>query len=229
MKFYQAGYYLIKINKADYGSIKNRELMTASDCINDSYFDSWSFSWAIDEKEKSKIAKEIGLTEEKIEHLQKWVDDKLELNKIGWQNIFYSLEELNEYKSEYFKNRNDLITLGLSFSETELEDVIEEFKPQKDKVGEIGIRYALRQRKAENINGKFIGYDVIGIELGGSFHTIHCHDLESELTNKFKIEFFTNGLVKSCKDWKKITDYCNDESNGLEPVPWFYCKVKLYE
>ena len=61
MKYYQAGYYLMKINKADYGSIKNRGLITASGCINDSYFDRWSFRWAIDGKEKSKISKEIGL------------------------------------------------------------------------------------------------------------------------------------------------------------------------
>lgn len=229
MKYYQAGYYLMKINRINYGSIKNRELITASDCINDSFFDSWAFSWAFDGKEKSKIAKELGLPEERIRHLQKWVDDKLELNKIGWQNIFYSLEELNEYKNEFFKNRNDLVTLGLSFSETEIDDLIEKFKPQTEKDGEIGIRYALKYRNPENPKGKFIGYDIVGIKLGGRFHTIHCHDLQEELVHKFGIEFYENGLVKSCEDWKKITAYCNDESNGLEPVPWFYCKVKIYE
>lgn len=30
-------YYLMKINKADYGSIKGRKIITASACINDSY------------------------------------------------------------------------------------------------------------------------------------------------------------------------------------------------
>jgi len=219
----------MKINKADYGLIKNRELITASDCINDSYFDSWSFSWAIDGKEKLKISNEIGLSEERIGHLQNWVDQKYEQNKIGWQNIFYSLEELNEYKNKYFNDRDDLVTLGLSFPETETKDLIEEFKPQTEKDGEIGIRHALRQRTPENFKGRFIGYDIVGIELGGTFHTIHCHDLQDELTNKFEIIFFENGLVKSCEDWNRITDYCNDESNGLEPVPWFYCKVKRYE
>lgn len=229
MKYYQAGYYLIKINKADYGSRKNREIITVSDCINDSYFESWSFSWTIAGKEKSKIVKEIGLSEERISHLQNWVDKKFELNKIGWHNIFYSLDELNEYKSEYFNDRNDLVVLGLSFSETEINDLIEEFKPQGEKDGEIGIRYALRQKNRENQKGRFIGYDIVGIKLDGCFHTIHCHYLQNELTNKFGIKFFANGLIKSCEDWKMITDYCNDESNGLEPVPWFHCKVKIYE
>ncbi len=229
MKYYQAGYYLMKINKVDYGSIKNREIMTASNCINDSYFDSWSFSWARDGKEKSKISKEVGLSEERITDLQNWVDKKFELNEIGWQNIFYSLEEVYEYKDEYFNDRTDLVVLGLSFCETEIEGLIEEFKPQDENIGEIGIRYALRQKNPENKKGRFIGYDIVGIELGGSFHTIHCHDLQNELINKFEIEFFENGLIKSCENWKMMTDYCNDESNGLEPVPWFYCKVKIYE
>jgi hypothetical protein len=229
MKYYQAGYYLIKINKVDHDSIKDRKILTASDCINDSYFDSWSFSWANDGKEKSKIANEVGLSEEKIIQLQNWVDKKIELNKIGWKNIFYSLEAVYEYKDEYFNDRTDLVVLGLSFSEREIEDLIEEFKPQGENIGEIGIRYALRQRIPENQKGTFIGYDIVGIKIDGRFHTIHCHSLQNELTKKFGIEFFENGLIKFCEDWKMITEYCNDESNGLEPVPWYYCKVKIYE
>ena len=219
----------MKINKVDYGSIKNREIITVSDCINESYFDSWSFSWTRDGKEKSKISKAVGLSEERITNLQNWVDKKFERNEIGWQNIFYSLDDLNKYKSKYFNDRNDLVILGLSFSETEMEGLLEKFKPQSEKDGEIGIRYALRQKNPENQKGKFLGFDIVGIKLGGRFHTIHCHDLQNELTDKFGIEFFEHGLIKSCEDWKMMTDYCNDESNGLEPVPWFYCKVKIYE
>ncbi|MEM6265252.1 MAG: hypothetical protein AAGI38_22310, partial [Bacteroidota bacterium] len=186
------------------------------------------FRWAVGGNEVEEISKKTGLAEERIDHLQTWADKKLESNKIGWQNTFYTLEELQEYKQAYFKNRDDLVALGLSFPETEMEDLVTEFKPKIENGGEIGIRYALRQRKPENSEGIFIGYDIIGVELSGTFHTIHCHDLQDELTERFGLEFHENGLVKSCENWKEVTDFCNDESNGLEPVPWFYCRVKTY-
>ena len=188
--------------------------------------DSWSFGWV--NESKVKISKQFGLSEDQISYLYDWVDKKFESNKIGYPNIFYSLEELKKYKNEFFTDRDDLIILGLSFSEKEANDLIEEFKPQEGKGG-VGIRYSLNQKNIENPKGKFIVYEIIGINYNGDFHTIHCHDLQNELETKFGLEFFENGLVKTCKDWKEVTDYCNEESNGLEPVPWFFCKVKLYE
>lgn len=229
MNYYQAGYYLIKINKVDYGSLINRELMTASNCINESFFDDWSFSWTIEGEDKEKVSEEHGLTPEKINDLQNWVDFKFEANKIGWQNIFYSLDALEEYKEKFFKERTDLIKMGLSFSATETEDLLEAFEPRPENGGEIGIRHGLMQKLPENPAGKFIGYDIIGVELDGTFHTIHCHDLQNELESKFGLAFNENGLIENCATWKEVTDFCNDPSNGLEPVPWYHCKVKIYE
>ena len=79
----------------------------------------------------------------------------------------------------------------------------------------------------ETQEGKTIGYDLIGIELSGDFHTFYCHNMADELKSKFSLEINEYGLIKNCSDWKSLTDYMNNDETGCEPVPWFYVKVKL--
>ena len=160
--------------------------------------------------------------------MQTWADGRFNDHQIGWPNIFYSLDELKTYKQEFFGDRKDLVILGLSFAETEMTDLIEKFEPKQERQGEIGIRYGLRQAWPENPNGKFLGYDLICIELDGSFHTMHYLNLQKELETQFGLAFNTHGLILDCKDWGALMDYFNDDETGLESVPWYYCKVKEY-
>ncbi len=228
MNYFQAGYFLVKLNEEYFGTVSTRKLCTASTCINDSFLDTWAFSWVVD-TDRAALAQELEISQDKITDLQNWAELNMEENKIGWPNVFYALDALIDFKNTFFQSRKDLVSLGLFFSETEARDLMDEFEPITKQDGEIGLSHALRQKVPENQDGEFIGYDLIGIEMSGDFHTIHCHGLEEEFAHKFGIEFLDNGLIKSCDDWESLTDYCNDPSNGLEPVPWFYCKVKKYD
>ena len=68
---------------------------------------------------------------------------------------------------------------------------------------------------------------IIGIEISGDFHSFHCHDISTDLTERFGLTLNEYGLFEGAEDWKPIMDYMNDENNGFEPVPWFVCKTKL--
>jgi len=73
---------------------------------------------------------------------------------------------------------------------------------------------------------EFIGFDLIGVESGGDFHSFHCHDLANELREKFGLELNEFGLIREMKNPQDVIDFMNDENNGFEPVPWYLVKVK---
>jgi hypothetical protein len=233
MKYYLGAYYLIKLHKANYGSIMDTRIYTCSTCINDSYFDSWSITWsAVNNSDNVKEAKEeFNLTNSQITDIQTWADQKFEEKKIGWINTFSDYDVLSEYKNKFFSNVQDYLILSINFPETEKNDLLEEFSIKEKGIGAIGLWENLHRNIPEVTDESEveIGFDLIGVELSGDFHTFHCHDLADELIQKFNIEINQYGLITSEDNWEQMVEYMNDEENGFEPVPWFFVKVKMID
>jgi hypothetical protein len=229
MKFYFGGYYLIKPRKADFGSIKNKEFLTCSSCINDTLIDTWAISWARPiEHQIKELREDYEISEERQIEIQNWADKKLEEKRIGWHQVFSDLETINEYSNKFFSHIKEKEILQILFPEDEREDFLTEFAPTKKEYGTLGIYDNLKKIivERESKEEEFIGYDLIGVELGGDFHTFHCHDLADELTSKFGIELNEFGLIQEIENQKEIIDFMNDKENGHEPVPWYLVKVK---
>ena len=226
MKYYIGAYYLIKLRRLEYGKIKNSTIHTCSRCINDSYFDSWSISWSNDAQSSlSEIKSNFNLTDNKISDIQNWADRKFEDKRIGWINTFSDLETLEEYKNKFFSEDKDALVMSINFPEEERKEFLQVFTKESD-YGEIGISINLESPKLENQDEEEIGYDLIGIEMGGDFHSFHCHDISEDLIEKFGIKLNEFGLIENTNNWKEIVAYMNDEKNEFEPVPWFFVKVK---
>lgn len=225
MKYYIGAYYLIKLRKSNFGAYEGEKLHTCSTCINDSYFDAWSISWAEDGKKVNAETKaDFNLDEKLIKEIQNWTDQKLEQNKIGWICTFADLETLDEYKNAFFK-KSKSETLSINFPESEREELLKLFNPEKTSFGEVGLSINLKKGIEENINEQTLGYDLIGIEDSSEFHSFHCHDIANDLIEKFGIEINKFGLIKENDKWNEMVRYMNDEKNGFESCPWFYVKV----
>lgn len=232
MNYYIGAYYLLKLRKVDYGSIKDTKVSTCSTCINDSYFDAWSISWTtLGKTGLQEVKKKFNLTFAQIEEIQKWADQKFDEKKIGWINTFADFETLSEYKVKFFNDIKDYQILSINFPELEKEDLLREFKIEEKDIGAIGLWDNLSKSILEVNDGseKEIGFDLIGIESGGDFHSFHCHDLANDLINKFDIKINKYGLIDNPSNWEQLVKYMNEEENGFEPVPWFFVKVKMIE
>lgn len=79
----------------------------------------------------------------------------------------------------------------------------------------------------EQDNEEFLGYDYIGIEVSGDFHSFHCHDLGKEFSEKFNLTINNYNLFESDINSKQVLNYLNNEKNGCSPVPWHIVKTKL--
>lgn len=228
MLYYQGGYYLLQSRPIEFGSIKGKNLWTASACLNESYLDAWSYSWA-GQEQKLAICEKYGWSPAQLVALEQWVDQQLEAGHLGWVNVFQNLATAKAYKALFFE-QEEVLCLGISFAASQQQALIQHCGPSSKLEGEIGLRQFLSQAIPENPAGKFLGYDLIGVEIDGSFHSLHCHDLQPILEEKFNLSFNDYGLIEEAANWQAVLEYCNDEQEaGLEPVPWFYVKVKLYE
>jgi hypothetical protein len=229
MSNYFGGYYLIQLKKFDFGRLKDKLVYTCSDCINDSLFGSWSLSWTTKgNDELVRISNDFKINEGTISEINTWADKNFNDKKVGWINVFSDLHAVKEYRSRFFSHVNDLKVLCIYFADTEVNDIMETFM-SKGTNGALGIwqNLSLRISETDDMNEVLIGYDLIGIESGGEFHSLHCHDIADELSNKFGVTFNKYGLMEERSDWGPLTEYMNDEENGLEPVPWYVCKVKM--
>ena len=190
--------------------------------------DAWSYSWTTNkEKQTEEVKDNYKFSDIQINAIRTWVGNKFNESKLGWINVFKDIETAKEYKNSFFSHISDIKILALYFDEDERIDILSEFKPQTEKMGEIGLRLTLLEGILETENDKFLGYDYIGIEIDGNFHTFHCHDIGKELSHKFDLTINEYGLFNSEINSKKVLDYLNNEDTGVEYVPWFIAKTKI--
>lgn len=226
MKYYLAGFYLIQVRPLEYGSFKGQEIMTCSDCINASLLDSFSRSWTSREEDIKKAASEYHIDLETLSSIHDWTDQKDTEHKIGYINVFSTLASATEYHHKFFSHLDNVKLLGLFLPEHEADRLIEEFEEVNR--GDDGIRKNLLKKELETDKGIKLGFDLIGLGPGGRFHTFHCHHLANFLEEEFKIEVNEFGLIKTDSKWKELTTYMNDENSSVEPDPWYFTKVRLF-
>ncbi len=230
MKFYLGGYFLLKLQPLKFGTKAGDIVYTCSDCINSNTINNWAYSWTTDNTDETEEAKEkFSLDDNKVISIRTWIDKKQEAGKVGWINVFTDLESVSEYKQTFFPHLDELKVIALYFDEEETRNIIDDFKPQSKEFGEIGLRLNLLRHieEKEDENELLLGYDFIGVELGGDFHSFHCHDIGTELSTKFGLTLNSSGLFEDNKNWKQVLNYLNNEENGCEPVPWYVTKAKL--
>lgn len=230
MSHYLGGCYLVKLRPLDFGTSRDEIVYTASDCINDNLINPWAYSWTKGiNKETKEAIRKFGLADDTVFEIRKWIDLRHKENKIGWINVFSEIETAREYQRKFFPDVDNVELFALYFGENEANDIIEEFRPQSKDLGEIGLYQMLLKQIAEidRPDEALMGYDLVGIEGGGDFHSFHCHDIGPELSERFGLAMNQYGLFDAKDDWSPVLEYLNSEECGCEPVPWFVAKTKL--
>lgn len=231
-KYYNAGYYLIKTKPLDFGIDRGKIVCTCSGCINLSVWDNWCLSWMNEPLDKS-IKLELRLNSKTIKAIQEWTDSRFETEA----NVFPDLATALEFKQLFLTDIKDIAVYGLYFSATEANQLINEFAEGKNtndinyNNGNLGLRRNLIRQVAakEDTKETVLGYDFIGVEYDGSFHSFHCHSITSELIERFSLTLNANGLFDKPDNTAAIKTYFNDPDTGFAPVPWYIVMVKQYD
>ena len=229
MNYYLAGYYLIIARPSPniIGRFEEKEILTCSHCINDSLLDSFSRSWTSRAEDIKKAETTYNIDLATISNIHDWTDQNDTEGKTGYINVFSTLESATEYRQKFFSHLNQVKLLGLYLPEPEADRLIEEFKDVNR--GDDGIRINLRKKELEMDKGTELGFDLIGLGPGGGFHTFHCHHMVEFLEEENKVKINEFGLIGTDSKWQELSAYMNDEASAVEPDPWYFAKVKLFE
>lgn len=223
--YYLGGYYLMKPKPIDFGADKEKIALTCSGCINTLVFDYWCMtSGGPDEQEQLLL----GLNKEKITSIKNWTNEKYINGTIKYGNTFPDLQTAKTFKKLFFSELNDVNIYAIYLSETDTNRSIENFATEPNNQGDCGLRHNLEKRIEENINEseEFVGYDFIGIEGDGGFHSFYCHDINNDLISRFSLKINRYGLFDKIEDATAIKAYLNNPAAPVEPVPWYIAKTK---
>lgn len=226
MEYYLAGYYLIQVRPFSYEGLKCKGVLTCSGCINSSLLDSFSRSWTSRAEDIQKAESDYNLDLETISNIQAWADQNDEAGTIGYQNVFSTLEAATEYHQKFFSHLDKVKLLGLYLPESDIERLIEDFREAK--WAEEGIRINVKKKERERSKGIELGFDLIGLSPGGSFHTFHCHFLADFFEEEFNVDINEFGLIENDVKRQELTEYMNDKNSPVEPDPWYFAKVKSF-
>ena len=162
--------------------------------------------------------KELKLTESQFDDLRSWVDRALASSDLGWPNVFLNLRAAREFKRRFMHAISGVHLIGLAIAS----DDVEEFTSDPSSMGDVASK-----RLPPDDSGVFVGFDVLGMEYGASFHTFSCNGLEKDYVEKLGIIFNAHGLIPDQDQALAAAEYTNRDETRAEPVPWF--AVKLYE
>ena len=221
--YYLGGYNILKLKPINFGILEGKISHTCSSCINFSVFDSWFQSWTkqnLDENQK----RELNLDDKKIQEIQEWTESKFD----NLANLFTNLEEAKEFKSKFLNDIPNLEIYSINFAENETNLLIEDFaeginiNDYNYNNGNFVLRENLMKRIPENQNEEFLGYDLIGVDCDGSFHSIICYNPD-EIEQKFGLQLNENGLYNKINETPELRKFLNNEV--FDPLPSYICKV----
>jgi len=228
MKYITAGYYLIRIQPIKFGHSNCNKIYTCSTCINESLLSRFGRYW-VNSVESDEIArKEYNIDSGTIRQIYVWTSKMEKAKEIECGFLFYRWKTALEYRNRFFSHLNDVVILGLYLPEKQADKLITEFEPDCDTEDEIGLLYRLKRRELEADEGKVLGYDLIGLEWQ-TFHSFHCNDVYSILKREYGVRINKHGLISSEDNWSELVGYMNDDDSPVEPVPWYFAKIKLID
>jgi len=227
LKYYLGTYQLIRLKPLDFGKFKGQKVLTGTKCINESY-DAWSLSWTEDGKsDLSDLESTFNITKFQIKEIQEWSDVKFNEKHLGWVGTFNDIDTIREYKNKFFEMETDFEVIGIYFPESSIQDFINEFTP-KTKGAEIGILNTINTftSELEDVE-EFVGYDLIGVEFSGDYHSFHCYAGSDGLVQKFGLTLNGYGLINEFENKQDVLEYVNNtDESGFPFVPWYLVKVK---
>ncbi|GAB3956819.1 hypothetical protein GCM10028805_47730 [Spirosoma harenae] len=223
--YYLGGYYLIKLSPVDLFTGQPQIYQTCSGCINQYAFDYWCLSTSQPDEKSIQV---LDLTPEKIVHIKKWSGEKYKQGFIKWGDNFSDLTTAKSFKNTFFPESPDIHIYAIYLSETDANSLSSYFQTEPHNKGDFSLYHTLAERVVEETDPRevFIGYDFIGVDIDGSFHSFYCHGIGNELERLFSLSINENGLFDSVKQPELIRQYLNSPEAAVEPVPWYIAKVK---
>lgn len=203
-------------------------LWTISGCICDTLPDSWALSWSQDAPEVLAEARQLlGLTSGEFATMREYVEQLYVDGRFGWPDVFLDLAAAREFRRKYCRGVRGVRLLGIALATPLVEQFLIDATPFKSQE-EPGVFRAVSARRPPPHDGSIRGFEVLGYEDHGGFHSFVCNGLEREYAS-LGIRLNEFGLMDDFADAERADEFTNLESTGAEPVPWEAWRIDEYD
>jgi len=158
------------------------------------------------------VPEELKLTESGFEDLRSWVDRSLASSDLGWPNVFLNLRAAREFKHRFMHAVPGVHLIGLVIATDDAEEFIPDYETS-------GLGMIVPRRLPPDDAGLFLGYDVLGVEYAGDFHTFSCNGLAPDYVGKLGITFNAYGLIPDQDQALAAAEYTFAMKRALSPCP----------
>jgi len=226
MNSFLAGYFplVIKaIDKSDDLIDGYPAILSCSQCLNENILSPF-----IDccengsQEDKQKILDRFGLSHQMHDQLFEKVGHLKSLGKVGVPNVFLDRSDAVDFIKSLKRGEVNARLLSLSFEEPECSNYLDDFSVNNDYWS---INRSLARRIAEPCAEKLLGYDLIGFESNGLFHSFHCNNLCETIFKRFGLQTNAFGLYNRGEILHDVVEWLNCGDAPCEPLPWYFGKV----
>lgn len=87
-------------------------------------------------------------------------------------------------------------------------------------MGTPGVLEVLTRRRALEPGGSTLGWEMLGYDTYGTFHSWLCHGLENDVLHTYAVRPNAHGLIASQADAETVAAHCRKPEVGTEPGFW---------
>jgi hypothetical protein len=236
MEYYLGGYYLVEgiARPEQFSSFLPDTLWSLSNCMCHIYPNAWALPWvntSADDLEEMRLR--LSLTQAEFVGMQAGVDTAFNEERFGWPHVWLDLASARDFHNRYLSAILQVKLLAIALAETHLENALHDTAPWPGE-GEWGVhqmlsrRLMLSQADTEQPVGQPRGFEVLGADHGGGFHSFLCNYLEKPYRETLGLSFNEHGLLTNKAEAGRAADFTNLETTGAEPVPWYPWLVVEY-
>lgn len=197
-----------------------QSLLTLSSCLTELVPDCWALEWvSCSEEERLAECAKIGLAKELLPSFLRLASDAFNRGDLGWPCVWQSSSAARAALAAPLKLSTDFMVFELGVPREEAAKLLAELAPPAGD-GECGLLTRLKAGRSVDPRAVALGWEVLGVERGGSFHSWLCNAIHEDAAKELNIRPGALGLLSSGDDARAVIGLI-EGGLGAEPVPWF--------
>lgn len=161
----------------------------------------------------------LGIPLERLPEVLRFMTNALDHGELGWPCTWRSLAAARRAKSEFLRDVPDFMIVELGIPEYLTGSLISAIAPNPGE-GETGVYSHLVAHTPMADHGHLLGWEVLGAEIGGTYHSWLCNSLHEDAAKQLGLTPVAHGLLPTEQQARSLLELI-DQGIGAEPVPWF--------
>ena len=218
-----AGCYVVRVLEGPHAfghGMLPQQVLTLSSCLTELFPSVTAFEWAsCSEPERIADAAKFGIRAASVPELMRTMTDAAAAGKVDGTAVWNSLDDARAAAHQFDLDSGSFALLELGVPDDLVPELLIELQLMPDDLVD-SFAAALRTGAPLRDGGVALGWELLGAELGGEFHSWLCNSLEEDAAKQLGVRPGPFGLLATEHEARAVAGLIA-AGLGAEPVPWF--------